>query len=111
MSERVTVEPAPHIRVMLGDQLVADTTHGFVVHEQGLPPRYYVPPADVRAKLAPGTGAGTCPWKGEWRHLDVSVGDQRVANGAWTYHETKPVTAVAKDFVAFYESKFAISAG
>jgi uncharacterized protein (DUF427 family) len=110
MSERVTVEPVPHIRVMLGDQVVAETTRGVVVHEQGLPARYYVPPADVRATLAPGAGAGTCPWKGEWRHLDVAVGDRRVANGAWSYHETKPVTDVAKGFIAFYDTKFSITA-
>ena len=75
MSERVRIEPAPHIRVALGDFVVADTTHGYVVFEQGLPPRYYVPRADVKAELAPGTGAGSCPWKGEWKHLDVIAGE------------------------------------
>ena len=77
MSDRVRIEPAPHIRVALGDTVVADSAHGYVVFEQGLPPRYYVPRADVKAELAPGTGAGTCPWKGEWKHLDVVVGGQQ----------------------------------
>ncbi|HEY3805607.1 MAG TPA: DUF427 domain-containing protein [Kofleriaceae bacterium] len=111
MDDRVTVEPIPHIRVAHAGQPIAETTHGFVVHERGLPDRYYVPRSDVRAELSDGTGAGTCPWKGEWKHLDVSVGGTHIANGAWTYFATKPVTDVARDFVAFYESKFEITAG
>jgi uncharacterized protein (DUF427 family) len=108
-SERVTVEPVKHIRVALGGQTVAETTHGYVIHERGLSDRYYVPRADVRAELASGVGAGTCPWKGEWQHLDVTLGETRVANGAWTYFTTKPVTDVTKDFIAFYDTKFEIT--
>jgi uncharacterized protein (DUF427 family) len=112
MSERVRLEPARHIKIQLDGATVAESDRGFVVFETGLPPRYYVPRADVRAQLADGTGAGTCPWKGQWKHLDVVVGDKRIANGAWTYYEMKPVTEPVRDFVAFYETKFAIeSAG
>lgn len=108
MTERVRTEAAPHIKVSLGDQIVAETSRGYVIHEQGLPPRYYIPRDDIRAELSPGTGAGTCPWKGEWKHLDVSVAGTKIANGAWTYFESKPATEPTKDHVAFYESKFAI---
>jgi uncharacterized protein (DUF427 family) len=107
--ERVTVESIKHIRVAHGDQLVAETTNGYVIHERGLPDRYYVPRADIRAELTPGTGAGTCPWKGEWKHLDVTIANKTIANGAWTYFETKPVTTPTKDFVAFYETKFDVT--
>ena len=65
--------------------------------------------ADIRAELTPGTGAGTCPWKGEWKHLDVTIANKTIANGAWTYFETKPVTTPTKDFVAFYETKFDVT--
>ncbi len=111
MSERVQVEPISHIHVLRGEHVVADTAHGFVIHETGLPDRYYVPRADVRAELSPGTGAGTCPWKGEWKHLDVALGGERIPNGAWTYFETKPATAATQGFVAFYETKFQITVG
>jgi uncharacterized protein (DUF427 family) len=110
MTDRVRVEPVSHIRILRGEHLVADSTHGFVIHEAGLPDRYYVPRTDVRADLTPGTGAGTCPWKGEWKHLDVALGGERVPNGAWTYFATKPVTAMTQDFIAFYETKFQITA-
>lgn len=111
MSERVTVEPIGKIRVTAGGQLVAETARGYVVHEAGLPDRYYVPREDIRAELSEGTGAGTCPWKGQWRHLDVRVSDHQIANGAWTYHETTPRAAPVLDHVAFYDGKFQIQAG
>jgi len=111
MSERVRVESVPQIKVTLGAQVVAETQRGYVIHEQGLPDRFYVPAADVRATLGPGTGSGTCPWKGDWKHLNVSIGGTDVANGAWTYVSSKPATAATKDCIAFYESKFEIHVG
>lgn len=110
MADRVRTESVPHIKVTLGEQVVAETSRGYVIHEQGLPDRYYLPVADVRAELSPGAGTGTCPWKGTWKHLNVSVGGTQIANGAWTYVESEPATAATKDFVAFYESKFQIVA-
>lgn len=108
MIEHVTLEPQKQIKVTLNGELVAESERGYVVHEQGLPDRYYVPRDDVRAELAEGTGAGVCLWKGRWRHLDVSVGGKRVPNGAWSYHETKPATEPVRDFIAFYDSKFSV---
>jgi len=108
MSERVTLEPIGRIKISAGGQIVAETTRGYVVHEQGLSDRYYVPRADIRAELSDGTGAGTCPWKGHWKHLDVQVGGSRIANGAWTYYDPLPVTEPVRDFVAFYAGKLEI---
>ena len=105
----VSIERVKHIKVTLGDKVVADTANGYVVHESGLSDRYYVPQADIRATLSPGQGAGVCPWKGQWKHLDVAVGDHNVANGAWTYYESKPVTEPTRDMVAFYDSKFTVT--
>ncbi|NUP14341.1 MAG: DUF427 domain-containing protein [Polyangiaceae bacterium] len=112
MSERVVVQPAGNpIRVTSGGSPVAESHTAHVVHETGLPPRYYFPKEHLKAQVEPGTGEGVCPWKGKWRHLDVIVGDQRIANGAWTYYETTPVCAVIKDAVAFYPEKVSIEIG
>jgi uncharacterized protein (DUF427 family) len=104
----VTVERARHLRVVLAGATLADTDNGYVVHERGLPDRYYIPRADVRARTSDGTGAGTCPWKGQWKHLDVELDGHKLANGAWTYYETTPVCAAIKDHIAFYENKVTI---
>src|SRR5262245_49747138 len=98
MSERVTVEPIQQIKISAAGQTIAETARGYVVHEAGLPDRYYVPREDVRAELSEGTGAGTCPWKGRWKHLDVRVSDTRIPNGAWTYYEATPTAAAVRDF-------------
>ncbi len=109
MTDRVRLEPlTSRLTVHLGDTLVADTSRGIVVHEQGLPPRYYFPRADVKAELARGEGAGTCPWKGKWHHLDVVLGETTVARGAWTYGETTPVCQPVRDYVAFYDDKLEV---
>jgi uncharacterized protein (DUF427 family) len=93
------------LRVSLGGAPIVETERAVVVHEKGLPPRYYVPREDVRAELQKGQGAGTCPWKGRWHHLDVSAGGKTVASGAWTYFETTPVCEAIRDHVAFYADK------
>jgi uncharacterized protein (DUF427 family) len=105
MIERVQLEPADRIRVVLAGETIVDSTRGFVVREIGLSDRYYVPRDDVRATIGDGAGSGVCPWKGKWRHVDVSIGSTRVANGAWTYYETTPTCDAIRDHVAFYADK------
>jgi uncharacterized protein (DUF427 family) len=110
MSDRVRLEPlAGTLHIRHGGELIAETSRAFVVFETGLPPRTYVPRADVRAELSEGRGAGTCPWKGQWRHLDVKSASGTIANGAWTYFETTAVCDPVKDFVSFYSEKFETS--
>jgi uncharacterized protein (DUF427 family) len=105
MTDHVTLEPAKRIQIRAGGQLITDTTRGYVVHERGLPDRYYVPRAEVRAELSDGEGGARCPWKGLWKHLDLSVAGQRIATAAWTYYEATPVCEPIRDFIAFYPSK------
>jgi uncharacterized protein (DUF427 family) len=107
MTDHVRLEPVPRIQIRAAGQLITDTRAGYVVHEGGLPDRYYVPRADLAAgvELADGQGSGRCPWKGQWKHLDLTVGGQRIAGAAWTYYEATPVCAPIRDFVAFYPGK------
>ena len=106
----VRLEPRTRIVVSVDGTTIVDTARGHAVFETGLPPRYYVPRDDVRAELAPGTGQGTCPWKGKWTHLDVVVGARRIGNGAWSYHAPTPACEPIRDFVAFYDDKLRVEA-
>src|SRR5438067_11065982 len=105
MTERVRVEPAKQLRIVIGDTTIAESTHAFIAHEVGLPDRYYVPREDVRATISEGQGNGVCPWKGKWKHLDVEIDGKRIPNGAWTYYETTPICEPLRDKIAFYENK------
>jgi uncharacterized protein (DUF427 family) len=108
MTDHVRLEPAKRIQVRAGGQPIVDSTRGFIVHEGGLPPRYYVPRADVQAEIADGQGGARCPWKGLWKHVDVDSGSGRIANAGWTYYDTTPVCEPIRDFIAFYPDKVAI---
>jgi uncharacterized protein (DUF427 family) len=108
MTDHVRLEPAKRIQIRAGGQLIADTTGGYAVHEGSLPVRYYVPRPDVKAELSDGEGAAKCPWKGLWKHLDLTVAGQRIATAAWTYYEATPVCEPIRDFVAFYPGKVEI---
>lgn len=105
MTDHVKLEPSARIQVRIGGQPVVDTTRGIVVHEGGLPARYYVPRDEVRAEISDGQGGGRCPWKGLWKHLDVTACGRRVINAAWTYYEPTPNCESIRDFVAFYPDK------
>jgi uncharacterized protein (DUF427 family) len=105
MADHVRVSPAARIRVVLGGEAIVDTKRGFVVHEGGMPARYYVPRDEVRAELRATEDVGACPWKGTWRHLDVAVGEVRVPRAAWVYDETTPAAAPIQGFVCFYPNK------
>lgn len=105
MSDHVRLEPAKRIQVRASGHPIADTTRGYIVHEGRLPPRYYVPRDEVRAEFSDGQGGARCPWKGLWKHLDVTVAGHRIGNAAWTYYDTTPVCEPIRDFIAFYPDK------
>lgn len=106
MSERVRVEPlGQRLRIRVGQQLIVDTANAMTVHEIGLPDRYYVSRDDVHATLQPGSGEGRCPWKGQWKHLDVQTQGKTIGSGAWTYFAPTPVCESIRDFIAFYPNK------
>jgi uncharacterized protein (DUF427 family) len=112
MTDHVRLEPAKRIQIRVGGQPIVDTVRGYVVHEGGLPARYYVPRDEVRAEIADGEGGARCPWKGLWKHLDVvPAGGAKIANAAWTYYETTPVCEPVRDFLAFYPNKVEIEVG
>jgi uncharacterized protein (DUF427 family) len=111
MADHVWLEPAPRIRIHVGAQAIVDTTRGVIVQEGGLPPRYYVPRDEVHAEVADGQGGAKCPWKGLWKHVNVTAGGAAIGNAAWTYYETTPVCEPVRDFLAFYPDKVTLEVG
>jgi uncharacterized protein (DUF427 family) len=109
MSERgrVRVENSPkRVRAYLGGELVADTTRPLLVWEIPYYPAYYVPAADVRAKLVPTGATERSPSRGEAEVLDVVSGSATAAAGARRYPDSPLVElrdAVRLDFAAMDE--------
>jgi uncharacterized protein (DUF427 family) len=72
--------------VRVGGQVVAETRRAIKLFETSIPPRYYIPIADVtpgclESSMSPRT---YCPYKGEAAYFNVHAGQATVPNGAWT---------------------------
>jgi uncharacterized protein (DUF427 family) len=86
------------IRVLLGGELVADTTHALLVWENPYYPVYYIPAADVSAELLP-AGTDSKPGFGEAELLTVKVATATAEGGARRYPQC-PAEQL-RDYVRF----------
>jgi uncharacterized protein (DUF427 family) len=101
----IYLEPTPRrIRVIVGQETVADSRNAHLLHESGLQPIYYFPPSDVRSELLEPTERHThCPKKGDASYYTIRAGDRVVENGAWYYPEVLPDAPPAlRGLIAFY---------
>ncbi len=104
---RVREQPlAERMRVELGGEVIADSTHVIKVDEDGNPPRYYFPRADVQMNRLQRSATTTkCPFKGEARYFDLTSGERRLKDVVWTYEEPYDEHASLKDRIAFWDDK------
>lgn len=92
--DEVRVETSPkRVRVYLGGRLVADTLRPALVWENPYYPSYYIPAADLHAKLEPTGAARTSARLGEGTAYDVVV-DGVTAPGAALRYPESPVAQV-----------------
>ena len=83
------IEPSSErIRIVLGGELILDTTDSLRVLETSHPPVYYLPVAAfVPGALEPAAGSSFCEFKGAAEYLTVRGGGKEVQGAAWTYPE------------------------
>lgn len=97
------LEPVPQrLRVLLGGDVVADTTGGYRVLETHHAPTYYLPPEDVRASLTLARGRSVCEWKGVAAYWDVTLGEVTAPRAAWSYAAPTERFAPIAGYLAFY---------
>ncbi|MGV4986062.1 DUF427 domain-containing protein [Streptomyces sp. NPDC001709] len=97
----ITIEKSgQHVRVVHGDQVLAESDRPLVLRETGCPARYYIPAEDVRLDLLTPSGTHTvCPFKGTasyWSRPDAP-------DLVWAYPDPKPGVAEIKDHFCFYD--------
>lgn len=84
----IRVERSPkRVRVLLGGELVADTTAALLVWENPHYPIYYIPASDVRAELVP-AGSERKPGLGEAEILTVKVRSASAERAARRYPDS-----------------------
>jgi len=75
-----------HVRVLVDDEVVAETRRPKLLSETGLPNRYYISPRDVRDGIwEPSATHTVCPYKGTASYRTLRLGERRIADAAWLY--------------------------
>jgi uncharacterized protein (DUF427 family) len=85
-----------HIVVSAHGTVLAQTSRATMLFETPLPVRYYIPREDVRMDLLTRSELETvCAYKGVASYWSAQVGDQLIADVAWSYerplHDAQPV--------------------
>ena len=95
-----------HIRVLLDGGVLAESRRARVLFETSLPPRYYLPPEDVRTELLVSSSTKSrCAYKGSASYWHVRSGDRLVEDLVWSYpdpqHDGRPV----RDLLCFFNER------
>ena len=94
------------------NELIAETTGGHVLYEDGAVDRWYLPREDVRAKLVPSETTSHCPYKGDATYFSVELADGTILKDAvWTYEEPFEAATEVEDEVSFWTDQLRIEVG
>ncbi|GAA3058580.1 DUF427 domain-containing protein [Streptomyces glomeratus] len=103
----VAVRSAQTVRVTIDGRPVSSSTRPVLVHETGLPVRYYLPPQDVDLTLfEPSDTRTTCPYKGEATYWSFHGGDGTApvrTDVAWAYPDPIDSVPEIKGYLSFYD--------
>lgn len=95
-----------HVCVVIAGAIVADTRQPSLLFETTLPPRYYIPQADVRLDLLePSRLTTRCPYKGVARYWSVKIGEHMAKNVVWSYPDPIPENPKVKDLMCFFNER------
>jgi uncharacterized protein (DUF427 family) len=103
----ITITPnTKRVRVIVGGQTIADTTHALQLQEASYLAVLYIPRADARMDLFTKTSnASHCPYKGDASYYSVAAGGKTAENAVWSYETPFPAMAEIKEYLAFYPNR------
>jgi uncharacterized protein (DUF427 family) len=94
------------VKVVLGGQVVAETSRARFLFETRLPTRYYIPQEDVRMDLLVPTDKVTaCPYKGTARYWTARIGGQEYPDIVWGYPDPIPECPKIKGLLCFFNEQ------
>ncbi|MFC0452906.1 DUF427 domain-containing protein [Rhodococcus jostii] len=94
-----------HVRVMLGDTVLAETRRARMLFETMLPVRYYLPPEDVVAELRPSATTTFCAYKGEAAYWSAVTPDGVLHDIAWRYDNPLVDATEVRGLLAFFDER------
>ena len=90
------------VRARVNGEVAAESTDVRILFETALPPRYYLPPADVHGELAADPELRTgCAYKGYASYFDVA-GAETIA---WTYADPLPEAEPIRGRICFFQER------
>ena len=97
---------ARHVRILLGDKVLAESSRPRLVFETLLPVRFYLPREDVDQRLLrPSARRTVCPYKGEAVYWSVQLSAYVVEDLAWSYPKPLPAAADVAGLVCFFDER------
>lgn len=101
-----TLRSSCHVKVVIGDRVVAETDRPTLLFETGLPTRYYIPPVDVNMEyLFPSDTITRCPYKGEARYYSIRIDGKVYPDLVWYYPYPTTEVAGIQGQLCFYAEK------
>jgi len=95
-----------HVVVRIDGTVVADTVKPTILVETGLPPRWYIPPTDVRLDLLTQSETSTgCPYKGFATYWSADINGDLHPDIAWSYATPLPESAGVAGLICFYNER------
>jgi uncharacterized protein (DUF427 family) len=95
-----------HVQVEIDGVTIADSRSPRILFETGLPPRYYLPLADIRTDLLrPSATQTSCPYKGTASYWSVDTGSGLHEDIVWIYRMPLPESQKIAGLAAFYDEK------
>jgi len=109
-SHQVDITPATdHVRILVDETVIADTTRPLQVLESRHHPVWYLPLTDVNVDLLVATEHTTyCPFKGHASYWSIEAGQPQLENSVWGYQEPYEECEPLRNHVAFYTDKVAL---
>ena len=103
-AHKLLMHPFPRrIRAEFAGRTVLDTRHAVLLHETALPPRLYVPEADLDDTAFVASDHSThCPFKGDAGYRSLQVGDRRFENALWSYPNPVDDALWLKGYASLY---------
>jgi uncharacterized protein (DUF427 family) len=100
----VTVTPSrQHVRVLVGDSIIADTNNALQVDESRHERVWYVPPEDVdERRLRPTATSSYCPFKGHASYWAIDAAGLTIPDAVWAYPSPYDECSDLAGYYAFY---------
>jgi uncharacterized protein (DUF427 family) len=99
------------IKVLLGGEVIAETTRPKLLSETGLPNRWYIPKEDVRQELLHASDTHTvCAYKGTASYWTVQAGGKELTDAVWSYPAAGGDAVYISGYLSFLHDDLTVEA-